>query len=127
MWSTKSGHRVKAVKCHNEVNDDNRKKKAKQLHGRFQAGCSGAGYGAGLQDFRSGPESGRWSQSDWALAAVALNVNLELKRAVVHWQRSVSLASVISVTVDSNSGTYSALHITGHQFLKKYVNQQSKQ
>ena len=69
MWSTKSGHRVKVVKCHNEVNDDNRKKKAKQLHGRFQARCSGAGYGAGLQDFRSGPESGRWSQSDWALAA----------------------------------------------------------
>ena len=54
MWSTKSGHRVKVVKCHNEVNDDNRKKKAKQLHGRFQARCSGAGYGAGLQDFRSG-------------------------------------------------------------------------
>ena len=23
-WSTKSGHRVKAVNCHNEVNDDNR-------------------------------------------------------------------------------------------------------
>jgi hypothetical protein len=22
-WSPKSGHRVKAVKCHNEVNDDN--------------------------------------------------------------------------------------------------------
>ena len=59
MWSTKSGHRVKVVKCHNEVNDDNRKKKAKQLHGRFQARCSGAGYGAGLQDFRSGP--GVWT------------------------------------------------------------------
>ena len=27
MWSTKSGHRVKVVKCHNEVNDDNRKRK----------------------------------------------------------------------------------------------------
>ncbi len=22
MWSTKSGHRVKALRCHNEVNDD---------------------------------------------------------------------------------------------------------
>ena len=35
-WSTESGHRVKAVKCHNEVNDDNRKETAKQLHGRRQ-------------------------------------------------------------------------------------------
>ena len=49
MWSTKSGHRVKVVKCHNEVNDDNRKKKAKQLHGRFQARCSGAGYQQGYK------------------------------------------------------------------------------
>ena len=30
-WSTKSGHRVKAVKCHNEVKDDNRDEKAKEL------------------------------------------------------------------------------------------------
>ena len=48
MWSTKSGHRVKVVKWPNEVNDDNRKEKAKQLHGRFQTGRSGAGYGARL-------------------------------------------------------------------------------
>ena len=54
MWSTKSGHRVKVVKWPNEVNDDNRKEKAKQLHGRFQTGRSCAGYGARLQDFRSG-------------------------------------------------------------------------
>ena len=66
-WSTKSGHRVKAVNCQDEVNDDNRKKKAKQLHGRFQARSSGAGHGAGLQDFRSGSESGCWSQFDWSL------------------------------------------------------------
>ena len=26
-WSTKSGHRVKAVKCHNEVSNDNRDRK----------------------------------------------------------------------------------------------------
>jgi len=62
-----------------------------------------------------------------AHTAVALNVNLELERAVVHWQRGVSAASVIFVTVDSKSGTYSALHIPGHQFLKKYVKQKSKQ
>ena len=57
-----------------------------------------------------------------AHTAVALNVDLELERAVVNWQQSVSVASVISVTVGSKSGTYSALHITGHQFWKKYVN-----
>jgi hypothetical protein len=27
-WSDTSGHRVKAVKCHNEVSDDNRYEKA---------------------------------------------------------------------------------------------------
>ena len=62
-----------------------------------------------------------------AHTAVALNVNLELEWAVVHWQQSVSKTAVMSVTVDSESGTYSALTITAHQFLKKYVNQQSKQ
>ena len=62
-----------------------------------------------------------------AHTAVALSVNLELERAVVHWQQSVSVASVISVTVDSKSGTYSALHVICYQFLRKYVNQQSKQ
>ena len=31
MWSTKSGHRVKVVKCHNEVNDDNRKKESEAI------------------------------------------------------------------------------------------------
>ncbi len=36
-WSTNSGHRVKAVKCHNEVRNDNRNEKEKELHGRFQA------------------------------------------------------------------------------------------
>jgi hypothetical protein len=37
-WSDTSGHRVKAVKCHDEVSDDNRDEKASELHGRFQAG-----------------------------------------------------------------------------------------
>jgi hypothetical protein len=41
-WSTKSGHRVKAVKCHNEVRDGNRNEKETELYGRIQAGCSGA-------------------------------------------------------------------------------------
>jgi len=36
-WSDTSGHRVKAVKCHNEVSDDNRDEKAAELHRRFQA------------------------------------------------------------------------------------------
>ena len=67
-WSTKSGHRVKAVNCHNEVNDDNRKEKTKQLHGRFQTRSSGAGHGAGLQDFGSGSEPGCGRQFDWSLA-----------------------------------------------------------
>ena len=48
-WSTNSGHRVKAVKCHNEVSNDNRNEKETGVHGRFQAGCSGAGYRTGLQ------------------------------------------------------------------------------
>jgi len=43
-WSTKSGHRVKAVKCHNEVRDDNRSEKEAGVHGRFQAGCRGPGH-----------------------------------------------------------------------------------
>ncbi len=34
-WSTKSGHRVKALNCHNEVSDDNRKGKEAELHGRI--------------------------------------------------------------------------------------------
>ena len=62
-----------------------------------------------------------------AHTAVAHNINLELERAVVRGQQSVSVVSAISVTADSKSGTYSALPITGQQFLKKYVNQQSKQ
>ena len=36
-WSTNSGHQVKAVKCHNEVRNDNRNEKEKELHGRLQA------------------------------------------------------------------------------------------
>ncbi len=36
-WSTKTGHRVKALKCHNEVHDNNRKQKETELHGRVQA------------------------------------------------------------------------------------------
>lgn len=62
-----------------------------------------------------------------AHTAVALNVNLELERAVVHWQPSVSVARVMSITENGKSGAYSALHITGHQFLKKYVKQESNQ
>lgn len=31
-WSTKTGHRVKAVNCHGEVNDDN--KETTDLYGR---------------------------------------------------------------------------------------------
>ena len=62
MWSTESGHFVKVVKCHNEVNDDNRNESEKELHGRLQARSSGAGYGARLQDFRSGAEPGHWGQ-----------------------------------------------------------------
>ena len=46
-----------------------------------------------------------------AHTAVALNINLELQRAVVHWKHSVSDPAVISVTVDSKSGSYSALHV----------------
>jgi hypothetical protein len=60
MWSTKSGHRVKVVKCHNEVTDDNSNEKETELHRRLQARSSGAGYGARLQDFRSGAEPGHW-------------------------------------------------------------------
>ncbi len=41
--ATKSGHRAKAVKCHNEVNDDNRNEKEAELYGRLQARCSVAG------------------------------------------------------------------------------------
>jgi len=37
-WSTKSGHRVKAVKCHKEVRNDNRNEKETRVYGRFQAG-----------------------------------------------------------------------------------------
>jgi hypothetical protein len=36
-WSTESGHQVKAVKCHNEVNNDNRKVQETELHERLQA------------------------------------------------------------------------------------------
>ena len=36
-WSTKTGHRVKALKCHNEVNDDNRNENETGLYGRLQA------------------------------------------------------------------------------------------
>lgn len=43
MWSTESGHRVKALKCHNEVNDDSRNEKTAKLHGRLQAGRGVAG------------------------------------------------------------------------------------
>ena len=63
-----------------------------------------------------------------AHTVAALNVNLELQRqSVVNWKQSVSAGSVMFVMVDSNSGTYSARHITGHQFLKTYVDQQAKQ
>ena len=48
-WSTKFGHRVKAVKCHSEVSNDNRDEKETGVYGRFQAGCSGAGNRTGLQ------------------------------------------------------------------------------
>ena len=34
-WSTKSGHRVKAVKCHNEVRDDNRNEKETGVHWEY--------------------------------------------------------------------------------------------
>jgi len=50
-WSTKSGHRVKTVTCHNEVMYGNRDEKAAELHGRFQAGCGGTGDRTGLQAF----------------------------------------------------------------------------
>jgi hypothetical protein len=46
MWSTESGHFVKVVKCHNEVNEDDRKEKETGLYRRLQARSSGAGYGA---------------------------------------------------------------------------------
>ena len=36
-WSDTSGHRVKAVKCHNEVSNDNRSEKETELYGRIQA------------------------------------------------------------------------------------------
>jgi transposase len=35
-WSDTSGHRVKAVKCHNEVRDDNRDEKETGVHGRYK-------------------------------------------------------------------------------------------
>lgn len=57
-WSTESGHRIKAVKCHSEVNDDNRDEKETGLYGRLQAGCGGPGDRAGLQGFRGGAEPG---------------------------------------------------------------------
>ena len=59
-WSTKSGHQVKAVKCHNEVNHDKRNEQETVLHGRLQTRRGDAGYGPGLQDFRGGPKSGYW-------------------------------------------------------------------
>jgi transposase InsO family protein len=44
-WSDTSGPRVKAVKCHNEVRNDNRNEKETGVHGRFQAGCRGTDQG----------------------------------------------------------------------------------
>lgn len=42
-WSTRTGHRVKALRCHNEVRDDNRNENETEVYGRFQAGCGSAG------------------------------------------------------------------------------------
>ena len=36
-WSDTSGHRVKTLKCHNEVRDDNRKANEKEIYRRLQA------------------------------------------------------------------------------------------
>ncbi len=36
MWSTESGHFVKVVKCHNEVNDDNRNEKRRNYTEDFK-------------------------------------------------------------------------------------------
>ena len=60
-WSTKTGHRVKALKCHNEVNDDNRNEKETGLYGRLQARSGVAGDRAGIQDIGGGSKSGYWS------------------------------------------------------------------
>ena len=52
-WSTKSGHRVKAVTCHDEVNDDKRKENSPGLRRSVQTRGGDAGDGAGLQDVRA--------------------------------------------------------------------------
>ena len=57
MWSTESGHRVKASKCHNEVNDDRRNEKTAKVHGRIQTGRGGAGDRAGLFGGRGSAQS----------------------------------------------------------------------
>ena len=46
---TKSGSLVKDIKCLNEVSNDNKDEKEVELFGRFQAGCRGTAYRAGVQ------------------------------------------------------------------------------
>ena len=67
-WSTKSGHRVKALNCHNEVNADNSNDQETELHGSVQAGSGSAGNRAGLQDFGGGEELGYWREFVASLA-----------------------------------------------------------
>jgi hypothetical protein len=50
-WPDASGHRIEAVKCHNEVSNANRDEEETKLHRRCQAGCDGAGHRAGIQAY----------------------------------------------------------------------------
>ena len=67
-WSTKSGHRVKALTCHNEVNDDNSNDQETELHGSVQAGSGSVGHSAGLQDFGGSEALGYWREAAGGLA-----------------------------------------------------------
>ena len=67
-WSTKSGHRVKALNCHNEANADNSNDPETELHGSVQAGSGSAGNRAGSQDFGGGEELGYWREFVASLA-----------------------------------------------------------
>jgi hypothetical protein len=43
-WSTNTGHRVKAVNCQNEVNDDDTKTNKTEVYRRLQTRCGSPGY-----------------------------------------------------------------------------------
>jgi transposase len=43
-WSTNTRHRVKAVNCQNEVNDDDTKTNKTEVYRRLQTRCGSPGY-----------------------------------------------------------------------------------